>query len=88
MLRLQKLFDCSTTCLLTPLSPCQVILAAGGPSDELRAPGLNALGSIGVLLGLCVILREGKRQHDADTKAGPLQLQGTPAAGAESEAAP
>lgn len=78
-------------CALQPLVAMllsAVILAAGGPSDELRAPGLNALGAAGVLLGLCVILREGKRQHDADTKAGPLQLQGTPAAGAESEAAP
>ena len=32
------------------------ILAAGGPSDELRAPGLNALGAIGVVLGLALIM--------------------------------
>jgi len=59
-------------CALQPLVAMLLsaaILAIGGPSDELSYPGLNALGAIGVVLGLAVIMAEGKRQHDIDARA-------------------
>lgn len=59
-------------CALQPLVAmvlASAIIAAGGPSDELSYPGLNALGAIGIVLGLAVIMVEGKRQHEKDALA-------------------
>ena len=58
-------------CALQPLVAMLltiVLVLALGASSELALPGYNALGAVGVAVGLAIILYEGKRQHDADTQ--------------------
>ena len=57
-------------CALQPLVSMTlsaiIVSAAGEGHMDLKMPGLNALGSIPILIGLFLILWDGKRQHDVD----------------------
>ena len=57
-------------CALQPLVSVTLsaIIDAAAPSTDLQMPGLNALGAIGIVVGLGFILVEGRRQHERDTK--------------------
>lgn len=52
-------------CALQPLTSTllSVAIVASGAETSLTMPGLNALGGIPILLGLALILRDGKRAH-------------------------
>lgn len=63
---------CALQPLVSMVLSVVIIAAVGSGADashELTEPGLNALGSIGVVLGLFVIMYEGRRQHAADEAA-------------------
>ncbi len=57
-------------CALQPLTAMVVsflIITAGGDQFGLKEPGINALGSIGIIVGLLCTLRDGKQQHELDS---------------------
>ena len=54
------------------------VVHAVAPSTDLKPPGLNALGAIPILLGLGVIMYEGRRQHEQDAKEALLAPSATP----------
>ena len=45
-----------------------LIIKISGQSFDLKLPGLNALGSIAIILGLLCTLRDGKQQHALDAE--------------------
>ena len=62
------------------LSVCLILLRVEG----LQMPGWNALGSIGILLGLFLLVLDGKHQHEADEESQALSIAGDAADAPES----
>lgn len=69
-----------------------VILIVGWHLEGLEMPGWNALGCIGILMALVLLILDGKRQHEADEantwrtkvssgRAGASHRMGTKSAG-------
>ena len=64
----------------TVLSVCLILLGVKG----LQMPGWNALGSIGIILGLFLLVLDGKHQHEADEESQALSIAGDAADAPES----
>ena len=68
-------YHITLTSLLQPLvsmALSALVVASVGAGTELSMPGLNALGSVPIGLGLVIILAEGRRQHERDAKQSLL----------------
>lgn len=56
-------------CAMQPLTSVVIslmIIGLAGDVGGLRRPGLNTLGAVAIIAGMMLILRDGKKQHDAD----------------------
>eukprot|EP00326_Haptolina_ericina_P018872 CAMPEP_0181192736 /NCGR_PEP_ID=MMETSP1096-20121128/13442_1 /TAXON_ID=156174 ORGANISM="Chrysochromulina ericina, Strain CCMP281" /NCGR_SAMPLE_ID=MMETSP1096 /ASSEMBLY_ACC=CAM_ASM_000453 /LENGTH=441 /DNA_ID=CAMNT_0023282151 /DNA_START=68 /DNA_END=1393 /DNA_ORIENTATION=- len=63
-------------CALQPLGAMTlsaIIISVVGDGTDLTMPGLNSLGAIPILLGLGMILFEGRQQHEKDAEE-PMSL--------------
>jgi hypothetical protein len=61
-------------CALQPLTSTALsaAIAGSGAHTNIAMPGWNALGAIPVILGLVLIVRDGKRAHERQGKDEPL----------------
>lgn len=78
-------------CALQPLGSMTlsaIIIGVAGDGTDLTMPGLNALGAIPILLGLVIILVEGKRQHEKDASEALLAAPAAPEPHADAYEAP
>jgi len=53
--------------LTSTLVSVVIVTLFGSRGTDLALPGWNALGSVGILLGLVLLVQEGKRQHQEDS---------------------